>query len=400
MASADIANDIVIVAARRTPIGTLLGQFATLSAPQLGATAIRSMVESSGLKVEEIDEVLMGCVLPAGMGQAPARQAALKAGLSIATACTTINKVCGSGMKAVMLGHDAIVAGSARIIIAGGMESMSNAPYLIPKARQGLRFGHGELLDHMLFDGLQNAYDGQSMGMFAEECVNRFGFSREEQDGYAAESVKRALAASSGNAFNDEITAVTVTSRKGEECFDKDETPFKCDVTKIAKLKPAFTPEGGTVTAANSSSIADGAAALLLMRASDARARGLQPLARIVAHASQAMTPELFTDAPIHAIKKLYAKSGWSDRDVDLYEINEAFAVVTMATMKELKLDHAKVNVNGGACALGHPIGATGARIIVTLLHALQRRNLQRGIAALCIGGGEATAIAVERISR
>ncbi len=400
MASAEITNEIVIVAARRTPIGALMGQFAALSAPQLGAAAIRAIVETSGLKVEEIDEVLMGCVLAAGMGQAPARQAALKAGLSIATGCTTINKVCGSGMKAVMLGHDAIVAGSAKIIIAGGMESMSNAPYLIPKARQGLRFGHGELLDHMLFDGLQDAYDGQSMGMFAEECVSRFGFSREDQDGYAAESVKRALTASSGGTFNDEIATITVTGRKGDESFDKDETPFKCDVTKIPKLKPAFKPEGGSVTAANSSSISDGAAALLLMSASDAKSRGLQPLARIVAHASQAMTPELFTDAPIHAIKKLYAKSGWSDRDVDLYEINEAFAVVTMATMKELKLDHAKVNVNGGACALGHPIGATGARIIVTLLHALQRRNLQRGIAALCIGGGEATAIAVERVSR
>ncbi len=390
------ANDIVIVAARRTPIGALLGQFANVTAPQLGAAAIRALIEDSGLKVEEIDEVLMGCVLSAGLGQAPARQAALKAGLSIATGCTTINKVCGSGMKSVMQGYDAIVASSAQIVIAGGMESMSNAPYLVQKARQGLRFGHGELLDHMLFDGLQNAYDGQAMGMFAEKCVSRFGFSREDQDGYAAESVNRAVAASRGDAFDAEITAVTVTGRKGEARFDKDETPFKCDATKIPKLKPAFKPDGGSVTAANSSSISDGAAALLLMRASTAKARGLQPLARIVAHASQAMTPELFTDAPIHAIKKIYAKTGWSDRDVDLYEINEAFAVVTMAAMKELKLDHNKVNVNGGACALGHPIGATGARIIVTLLHALQRRNLKRGIAALCIGGGEATAIAVE----
>ncbi len=274
---------------------------------------------------------------------------------------------------------------------------MSNAPFLIPKMRQGLRFGHGELLDHMLFDGLQNAYDGQSMGMFAEECANRFGFSREDQDTYATESVNRAVTASSGDAFNAEITTVTVTNRKGEESFDKDETPSKCDTTRIPKLKPAFKPDG-SVTAANSSSISDGASALLLMRASDARSRGLQPLARIVAHTSQAMSPELFTDAPIHAIKKLYAKTGWSDRDVDLYEINEAFAVVTLAAMRELKLDHNKVNVNGGACALGHPIGATGARIIVTLLHALQNRNLKRGIAALCIGGGEATAIAVERI--
>jgi acetyl-CoA C-acetyltransferase len=395
----EIAHEIVVIAARRTPIGALMGQFASVSAPQLGAATIRAIIESSGLKVEEIDEVLMGCVLPAGLGQAPARQTALQAGLSIATGCTTLNKVCGSGMKAVMQGYDAIAAGSANIVIAGGMESMSNAPYLIPKARQGLRFGHSELLDHMLLDGLQNAYDGQAMGMFAEQCVNRFGFSREEQDGYAAESVRRALAASGGDAFDDEIAAVTVNGRKGEERFDKDETPFKCDVTRIPKLKPAFKPDGGSVTAANSSSISDGAAALLLMRASDARARGLQPLARIVAHASQAMSPELFTDAPIHAIKKIYAKTGWLDRDVDLYEINEAFAVVTMAAMKELKLDHSKVNVNGGACALGHPIGATGARIIVTLLHALQKRNLKRGVAALCIGGGEATAIAVERVN-
>lgn len=392
-------DEIVIVAARRTPIGALMGQFAGTDAPTLGAAAIRALLKGTDLKVEAIDEVLMGCVLPAGLGQAPARQAALKAGLSIATGCTTINKVCGSGMKAVMQGHDSITAGSANIVIAGGMESMSNAPFLIPNMRQGLRFGHGQLLDHMLFDGLQNAYDGQAMGMFAEECASRFGFSRNDQDNYAAESVRRALNAGSSNAFNNEIAAVTVTGRKGEEHFDQDETPFKCDTSKIPRLKPAFKSEGGTVTAANASSLSDGAAALLLMRASDARIRGLQPLARIVAHTHQAMSPELFTDAPIHAIKKLYARSGWSDHDVDLYEINEAFAVVTLAAMRELRLDHNKVNVNGGACALGHPIGATGARIIVTLLHALQTRNLQRGIAALCIGGGEATAIAIERLA-
>jgi acetyl-CoA C-acetyltransferase len=392
-------DEIVIVAARRTPIGAFMGQFAGVSAPELGAAAIRAVVESSGLKADEIDEVLMGCVLPAGLGQAPARQAALKAGLPIATPCTTVNKVCGSGMKTVMLAHDAIVAGSANIVIAGGMESMSNAPYLIPKARQGLRFGHSELLDHMLYDGLQNAYDGQSMGMFAEQCADRFSFSREAQDAYAAESVNRALVSCNGEGFSDEITAVTVVGRKGEERFDKDEIPFKCDTSKISKLKPAFKPDGGSVTAANSSSISDGAAALLLMRGSDAKARGLQPLARIVAHATHAMAPGLFTDAPIHAIKKLYAKTGWSESDVDLYEINEAFAVVTMAAIHELKIDHNKVNVNGGACALGHPIGATGARIIVTLLHALRKRNLQRGIAALCIGGGEATAIAIERVN-
>ena len=392
-------DEIVIVAARRTPIGALMGQFSGTNAPTLGAAAIRALVQDTCLKVEAIDDVLMGCVLSAGLGQAPARQAALKAGLSIATGCTTVNKVCGSGMKAVMQGYDSIAAGSANIVIAGGMESMSNAPFLIPKMRQGLRFGHGELLDHMLFDGLQNAYDGQAMGMFAEECASRFGFSREDQDTYAAESVNRAINACSSGAFNDEITTITVTGRKGDESFSQDETPFKCDTSKIPKLKPAFKIDGGTVTAANASSLSDGAAALLLMRASDAKIRGLQPLARIVAHTSQAMSPELFTDAPIHAIKKLYAKSGWSNHDVDLYEINEAFAVVTLAAMRELKLDHNKVNVNGGACALGHPIGATGARIIVTLLHALQRRNLQRGIASLCIGGGEATAIAIERIA-
>ncbi len=392
------SEEIVIVTAKRTPIGAFMGQFAALSATELGASAIAAVLAQSGLAADEIDEVLMGCVLPAGLGQAPARQAALHAGLPISTACTTVNKVCGSGMKTVMMGHDAICAGSAKIIIAGGMESMSNAPYLLPKARGGLRFGHGEVLDHMLFDGLQNAADGQAMGMFAERCVEQFSFSREQQDAYATESVSRALAACDSDAFNAELSAVTVPSRRGDESIEKDETPFKCDTDKIPKLRPAFTKDG-SVTAANSSSLSDGAAAVLLMSAAEAKKRGLQPLARIVAHASHAMAPEDFTIAPIDAIKNVYAKTGWSDSDVDLYEINEAFACVTMAAIKELGLDHAKVNVNGGACALGHPIGATGTRIIVTLLHALAQRNLSKGIASLCIGGGEATAIALERLN-
>lgn len=391
-------DSIVVVAAKRTPIGSLMGQFGDLSAPELGAAAIRAVLSDSGLKPDEIDEVLMGCVLPAGLGQAPARQAALKAGLPVATPCTTVNKVCGSGMKTIMLGFDAVTAGSAKIVVAGGMESMSNAPYMVQKARQGLRFGHAEFLDHMLYDGLQNAYDGQPMGMFAERCVERFKFSREQQDAFAAESVTRALAACNGDAFHTEITPVTVTTRKGEQVIDKDETPFKCDVSKIPKLKPAFRPKDGTVTAASSASISDGAAAVILMRESEAKARGIKPLARIVAHATHATLPEDFTIAPISAIQKVCQKTGWQDKDIDLYEINEAFAAVAMAAIHELKLDHAKVNVNGGACALGHPIGATGTRILVTLLHALAKRNLKRGVASLCIGGGEATAVAVERI--
>lgn len=392
-------DNIVIVAAKRTPIGALMGQFGDLSAPELGAAAIRAVLTSSGLKPEDIDEVLIGCVLPAGQGQAPARQAALKAGLPVTTPCTTVNKVCGSGMKTVMLGYDAIAAGSAKIVLAGGMESMSNAPYLVQKARQGLRFGHAEFLDHMLYDGLQNAYDGQPMGVFAERCVEKFKFSREQQDAYAAESVTRALAACNGDAFHNEITPVTVTTRKGEQIIDKDETPYKCDVSKIPKLKPAFQPKTGTVTAASSASISDGAAAVILMLESDAKRRGIKPLARIVAHATHATAPEDFTIAPISAVKKVCQKAGWLEKDVDLYEINEAFAAVAMAAIHELKLDHAKVNINGGACALGHPIGASGTRILVTLLHGLAKRNLKRGIASLCIGGGEATAIAIERIS-
>lgn len=390
-------NDIVIVAAKRTPIGAFLGQFSDTPATELGACAIRSALTASGVTQNRIDELLMGCVLPAGLGQAPARQAALAAGLSLDTPCTTINKVCGSGMKTVMLGADAIAAGSAAVVIAGGMESMTRAPYLDKKARQGARFGHTELLDHMLYDGLQNAADGEAMGMFAEQCATHFNFSREQLDGYATESVNRAVAACESGAFNDEIATVTIKTRRGEDQIDSDETPGRCNTDKIPKLKPAFKKDG-VITAANSSSISDGAAAVVLMSAGAAREQGIQPLARVVAHSSHAMLPEEFTLAPIHAINNLYQKCGWNDADVDLYEINEAFAAVTMGAMHELKLDHAKVNVNGGACALGHPIGASGTRIIVTLLHALRKRGGGRGIASLCIGGGEATAIAIEAI--
>ena len=390
-------QSIVIVAAKRTPIGAFMGQFSSLSAIDLGAEAISAVLRQSGLGPESVDEVLMGCVLPAALGQAPARQAALKAELPTATACTTINKVCGSGMKTVMLAHDAILAGSTKIVIAGGMESMTNAPYLLPKGRQGLRFGHGEVLDHMLYDGLQNAYDGEPMGVFAERCVERYQFTREQQDAYAAETVTRAMTACEEDAFKEEITPVTVTSRKGDEIFEKDETPYKCNVEKIAKLKAAFRKDG-SVTAATSASISDGAAALILMHEQAAKNLGLTPLARIVSHASHAMSPEDFTLAPIHAIEKIYSKTGWKSEDVDLFEINEAFAAVTMAAMQALSLDHAKVNINGGACALGHPIGATGARILVTLIYALHHQNKQRGIASLCIGGGEAVAVALERV--
>lgn len=390
-------DDVVIVAAKRTPIGAFMGQYSTLSAPQLGSAAIQAVLQATPLSEDEISEVLMGCVLSAGLGQAAARQAALGAGINVHTPCTTVNKVCGSGLKTVMQAHDAIKAGSSKIVIAGGMESMTNAPYLLPNARDGMRFGHGEVLDHMLYDGLQNAYDGQAMGIFAEHCVDRFDFTREQQDNYATESVNRALAACNGDAFENEITPVTVKSRKGETVISKDETPYKCNTDKIPKLKPAFKKEG-SVTAANSSSISDGAAAVMLMRESEANKKELKPIARIKAHSSHAMEPEEFTIAPIYAIRKLHEKTGWSPDEVDLYEINEAFAVVTMAAINQLTLDHDKVNVNGGACALGHPIGATGTRILVTLLHALEKRNLQRGIASLCIGGGEAVAIAVERM--
>ncbi|MGH8306733.1 MAG: acetyl-CoA C-acyltransferase [Gammaproteobacteria bacterium] len=389
-------DSVVIVAARRTAIGSFQGQFAPVSSPQLGATATKAAVADSKVKPEDISEVIMGCVLPAGLGQAPARQASIAAGIPKSVGCTTINKVCGSGMKAVMMGHDLIAAGSADIVLAGGMESMTNAPYLIPGARAGLRMGHQQILDHMFFDGLQNPYDGLMMGAFAELCAEKFHFTREQQDAFAIESVKRAQRSIKDGIFKAEIAPVTVKDRKGERVVDTDEEPGRCDISKIPALKPAFKKDGGTVTAASSSSISDGAAALVLMRESEAKKRGLKPLARIIGHAGFAQEPAWFTTAPVGAIDKLQKQLGWSEKDVDLYEINEAFAVVTMAAMHELNLPHAKVNVNGGAVALGHPIGCSGARLIVTLLYALKARGLKRGIASLCIGGGEATAIAVE----
>ncbi len=388
-------DPIVIVAARRTPIGAFQNALSSLAASQLGAAALRAALADSGIPGLDIDEVLMGCVLPAGMGQAPARQAALGAGLPNSAPCTTISKVCGSGMKAVMFGHDQILAGSANIVAAGGMESMSNAPYLLPKARGGYRLGHGEVLDHMFFDGLQDAYEGHLMGHYAEEAAARHGFGRKEQDDFALESVRRAQAAVRDGLFATEITPLTVAGRKGDAVVAEDETPGKCDATKIPQLKPAFRKDG-TVTAANSSSISDGAAALVLMRESEATRRGLQPLARIVGQASHADAPGLFTGAPVGAIRKLLDRVGWQAQDVDLYEINEAFAIVAMIALRELGLAHERVNPNGGACALGHPIGASGARILVTLIHALRRRGLRRGVASLCIGGGEATAMALE----
>ena len=392
-----MSENVVIVAAKRTPIGSMNGQLLPLSSPQLAAFAIKAAFEQSGLKSEDITEAIIGCVLPAALGQAPARQAVLGAGLLKSTACSTLNKVCGSGMKTVMLGYDQIIAGSASVVLAGGMESMSNAPYLLPKARQGFRYGHVKALDHMAFDGLENAYDGKAMGIFADATAQKYGFTREQQDAYAAESVKRAQAAVKEGRFKAEIAGVTVKGKAGDVVLDTDEPPGQCKPEKIASLKPAFNKDG-TVTAASSSSIADGAAVIILMNESDAKAKGIKPIARIVGHASNAHEPEWFTTAPVGAIDKLQKKLGWSVKDVDLYEINEAFAVVTMAAMKDLGLPHEKVNVNGGACALGHPIGASGARLIVTLLHALKARGGKRGIASLCIGGGEATALAVEML--
>jgi acetyl-CoA C-acetyltransferase len=390
-----MSEGIFIVAARRTPIGAFQGALSGASGPQLGAAAVRAAVADSGVPGEQIDEVILGCVLPAGLGQAPARQASIAAGLPHSVPCTTINKVCGSGMRSAMLACDSIRAGSARVVVAGGFESMTNAPYLLPKARQGYRMGHGEILDHMFYDGLQNPYDGQMMGHFADLTAAKYQFTRADQDAYAAESVRRAQAACGNGAFDAEITAVTVKSRKGEQQVARDEPPFNCDISKIANLKPAFSKDG-TVTAASSSSIADGAAALVLMPESALRSHAATPLARVIAYASHAQAPEWFTTAPASAITKVLQRSGWTAGEVDLYEINEAFAVVTMAAMRDVGLAHARVNVNGGACALGHPIGASGARIVVTLLHALKGRGLKRGIASLCIGGGEATAIAIE----
>ncbi|MBL8517632.1 MAG: acetyl-CoA C-acyltransferase [Betaproteobacteria bacterium] len=392
-----MSDAVVIVAAKRTPIGAMNGQLVGLSSPQLASTAIKAAVAESGLKAEDINEAIIGCVLPAALGQAPARQAVLGADLLKTTTCTTINKVCGSGMKAVMMAADQIMAGSSGPAIAGGMESMSNAPHMLPKARQGYRYGHVKVLDHMAFDGLENAYDGKSMGIFADATAAKYGFTREDQDKFAAESVKRAQGAVASGAFKAEIAGVTVKGKAGDVVLDTDEPPGLCKPDKIPALKPAFNKDG-TVTAASSSSISDGAAILVLMKESEAKAKGIKPIARIAGHASNAHEPEWFTTAPVGAIDKLQKKLGWGPDNVDLYEINEAFAVVTMAAMKDLNLPHEKVNVNGGACALGHPIGASGARLIVTLLHALKARGGKRGIASLCIGGGEATALAVEML--
>ncbi|MGH8617485.1 MAG: acetyl-CoA C-acyltransferase [Burkholderiales bacterium] len=391
-------DPIVIAGAARTPMGGFQGEFKSVAAPDLGASAIRAAVERAGLEPGDVQEVIMGNVLSAGQGQAPARQAALAAGLPLATGCTTINKMCGSGMKAAMLAHDLILAGSNEVMVAGGMESMTNAPYLLPKARGGLRLGHGEIKDHLFLDGLEDAYDkGRLMGVFAEETAAKYGFTREAQDRYAITSLTRAQAAIKSGAFEREIAAFVIKGQKGDVTVKIDEQPLKANPDKIPQLKPAFRKDG-TVTAANSSSISDGAAALVLMKQSAAARRGAQPLARIVAHATHAHEPAWFTTAPVGAIEKVLAKAGWAARDVDLFEINEAFAVVTMAAMHDLKLPPEKVNVHGGACALGHPIGASGARIVVTLLAALEQYGLKRGVAALCIGGGEATALAVERM--
>ena len=389
-------EDIVIVAAKRTPHGGMLGQLSSLTAPELGAIAHRAAIEEATIAPKDIDEVISGCVLQAGIGQAPARQAALKAGIPNTTPASTLNKMCGSGMKAVMLAHDLIKAGSADIVLAGGMESMSNAPYLLSKARSGYRLGHGELKDHMFLDGLEDAYDrGTLMGCYADATAKQFHFTREQQDAFATRSMTRALQAQADGSFNNEIVSVTVPGRKGDTIVSQDEGPDATKMAKIPQLRPAFQADG-TVTAANSSSISDGAASLILMTAANAEKRGIKPLARIVAHATHAQEPEWFTTAPVEAIRSVLNKAHWKTDDVDLYEINEAFAVVTMAAVSELELDIEKVNVHGGACALGHPIGASGARILVTLIHALKQQHKHRGVAALCIGGGEATAIAIE----
>jgi acetyl-CoA C-acetyltransferase len=389
------SDPVVILAARRTPVGAFQGVFAAVTAPQLGAVAIKAAVADSGVAAAEIDELIMGCVLSAGLGQAPARQAALGAGIPPSIPATTVNKMCGSAMRAVMLASDQILAGSARAIVAGGLESMTNAPYLLPKARAGYRMGHQEVLDHMFYDGLQSPWDGQLMGCFAEATSGKYDFTRQVQDDFAKESARRAQGAVASGAFAQEVAPVWAKTRKGEVLIDRDETPSTIDVSKIPTLKPAFKKDG-TVTAASSASISDGAAAVVLARESWCKARGLKPLARIVGYSSFAREPEWFTLAPVGAIVKLLSQLQWQASDVDLYEINEAFAVVAMAAIKELELDPAKVNVNGGACALGHPIGATGTRILTTLIYALKNRGKKRGIASLCIGGGEATAIAIE----
>jgi len=389
-------NDVVILGAKRTAIGSMLGQFTGVPTPTLGAAAIKGALEHAGVSGDNVAEVIMGCVLPAGLGQAPARQASLAAGVPRAAGCTTINKVCGSGMKAIMLAHDLIKAGSAEVVVAGGMESMTNAPHMV-NARPGLRYGDAKLVDHMAWDGLTNPYDGLSMGVFAEATADKYGFTREQQDAYTIESVRRAQAAVASGAFAAEIVPVTVKTRKGEVAVAADEQPGKSNIEKIPTLRAAFRKDG-TVTAASSSSISDGAAATVITSAAHAQALGAKPLARIVAHSSFAQEPEWFTTAPVGAIRSLLEKTGWSIADVDLFEVNEAFSVVAMAPIHDLGIAHDKLNVNGGATALGHPIGASGARLVVTLLHALQARGGKRGIASLCIGGGEATAIAIELV--
>ncbi|MBI3370436.1 MAG: acetyl-CoA C-acetyltransferase [Betaproteobacteria bacterium] len=390
-------NDpIVIVAAARTPMGGFQGELKGFAAPELGAAAIRAAIERARISPEDVQEVIMGCVLPAGQGQAPARQASLGAGLPLAAGCTTINKMCGSGMKSAMFAHDLLAAGNNEVIVAGGMESMTNAPYLMPKARGGYRMGHQQVLDHMFYDGLEDAYDtGRLMGSFAEECADKYQFTRVAQDQFAIASLERAQKANKDGSFAWEITPLAIKQGKEQKFVEMDEQPFKANFDKIPTLKPAFRKDG-TVTAANSSSISDGAAALVMMRRSSADKRGLAPLAVVVGHSTHAQEPGWFTTAPVGAIRKLFEKTGWNAKDVDLYEINEAFAVVAMAAMKEHGLPHEKVNVHGGACALGHPIGASGARILVTLIGALRRRGGKRGVASLCIGGGEATAMAIE----
>lgn len=389
------SNAIVIVAAARTPMGGFQGELRAVSATDLGASAIKAALERAGVSGNDVSEVLMGCVLPAGLKQAPARQASLGAGLPYSAGATTLNKVCGSGLKAVMLAHDLVAAGSANIVVAGGMESMSNAPYLLDKARSGYRMGHGQVLDHMMWDGLQDAYEGLPMGNYAQATADEYGFSREDMDNFAIRSLTRAQDAIKNGSFVEEITPVTYSTRKGDVSVTFDEQPGKAQVEKIPTLRPAFTKDG-TVTAANSSSISDGAAALVVMSEAEAKARGLTPLARIVAHATHSQKPDEFTLAPVGAMNKVLASAGWSKDDVDLWEINEAFAMVTMVAIKDMALDAEKVNVNGGACALGHPIGASGARLLVTLIHALKARGKQKGITSLCIGGGEAVALAVD----
>jgi acetyl-CoA C-acetyltransferase len=390
------ADPVVIVSAARTPMGGFQGELKGFAAPALGAAAIRAAAERAKIRPEDVQEVIMGCVLPAGQGQAPARQASLGAGLPLATGCTTVNKMCGSGMKAAMFAHDLLKSDSVDLVVAGGMESMTNAPYLLPKARAGLRMGHGQVIDHMFYDGLEDAYDkGRLMGSFAEDCAQKYGFKREEQDAFAIASLQRAQKANKEGWFAWEITPMAIKVGKEEKFVEIDEQPFKANLEKIPTLRPAFRKDG-TVTAANSSSISDGAAALVMMRRSTAQKRGLAPLAVVVGHATHAQEPGWFTTAPVGAIRKLFEKTNWTAKQVDLYEINEAFAVVTMAAMKEHGLPHDKVNVHGGACALGHPIGASGARLVVTLIGALRKYGMKRGVASLCIGGGEATAMAVE----